>query len=161
MPEKSREENLAAATTNLTRRVENLIAVVQTNNKAVERLQHEVNQKPDDSEMQFIAGLAKSQRRRYLTYAITTGVVSAVLSGIVAFGAATVVSSAQIRKSNQIGFEECIATNQRAIINAVAFRDVVKGAPVENTIVKQIKRAATELEESVRDCNKLYPEDER
>lgn len=85
-------EVLAAASDLLSSRVGTLVDAVRTNNEKIDRLQHEINQKPDDTEVQFITGLAKDQRTRHLRYAIITAIIASVLSGTVAFATAQVLS---------------------------------------------------------------------
>jgi hypothetical protein len=84
----TRDQNLFRATEDLTKKVAILTGVVETNNNTIIRLRKELNQKPDDSEILFITGMAKQQRRRHLEFAVTTSVVSAVLAGAVAFAVA-------------------------------------------------------------------------
>lgn len=83
---------LATATEALSSRVQTLVDAVQTNNKKIDKLQHEINKKPDDVEVQFITGLASDQRSRHLRYAIVTAIIVSVISSAIAFGTATVLS---------------------------------------------------------------------
>lgn len=82
------KENLIRATDNLILRVESLTTVVETNNREIGRIRREVNRKPDDSEIQFITGMARRQRRRHLQFTVTTTLLCAVFAGLVSYNVA-------------------------------------------------------------------------
>lgn len=78
-------EVLAAATEILSARVQTLADVVQINNEAIGALKREVDQKPDDTELQFIAGLARQERKRHLWYAISTALIAMTIGGYTSY----------------------------------------------------------------------------
>lgn len=94
-------EALAVATGVLSSRVQTLADVVQTNNRKIDELQKEVNCKPDDSEVQFIAGLAQQERKKHYRGALGYGVLAAVISGAVGFGAAEIQGQARCKVNAQ------------------------------------------------------------
>lgn len=79
---------LAVATEVLSGRVQTLADAVLMNSKQMIEFQKELNKKPDDEEVQFIAGLAKDERRRHLKYAAGTAVIASLISGYVAYDVA-------------------------------------------------------------------------
>lgn len=99
----TKQDRLAAATETLTHRVESLTGVVETNNRAVKQLRSEVNRKPDDSEIQFITGMARQQRRRHLRFAVLTSAACAALASSISF--ATV---------NHLSKERCLDNAQQS-----------------------------------------------
>lgn len=84
----SAKRALAIATEALASRVSSLADAVETNNREIQRLRSEVNQKPDDAEVKAITGMAANDRRATRNKALATAVVSALLSGAVAFAIA-------------------------------------------------------------------------
>lgn len=84
----AKAQALASATDLLSNRVAALADAVQTNNHRIEVFQNELNKKPDDEEVQFIACLSKDERRRHLKYAIGTAIITSIVSGYVAYDVA-------------------------------------------------------------------------
>jgi hypothetical protein len=76
---------LAAATDVLSNRVVALTDIVAENNNKIDYLSSEVNKKPDDIEVQFIAGMAGEHRRNMQRNAIASGILAAIVAGGVAF----------------------------------------------------------------------------
>ena len=88
---KQREEKaktLALATEVLSSRVQSLTDVVTTNNKKIDLLQKEVNKKPDDAEVQAIAGFSSVEHKQLLFWAIGIGLVSAIISSSISYAVA-------------------------------------------------------------------------
>lgn len=84
-----KSDALLSATEMLSNRVGTLADAVQTNNYKIDLLQREVNQKPDDQEVKFITGLASEERKRHLKWAVTTALITSVVSGAIAYEVAT------------------------------------------------------------------------
>lgn len=79
---------LAVATEVLSSRVQALADAVQINSNQMIEFAKELNTKPDDTEVQFITGLAQEERKRHLKYAIGTAVIAALVSGYVSYDVA-------------------------------------------------------------------------
>lgn len=143
---------LAVATEVLSNRVQSLADVVQTNNNQMMEFRKELNQKPDDAEVQFISGLAKEERRRHLQYAIATGVISALFAGAIAYAFA----EREIRERTRQANIACERNNVRAEVNADIYDDVkqiIRNEPVSN----RLEAAANELRKTIADCDALHP----
>lgn len=99
----ARQRALVVATETLSSRVSSLADAVQTNNEMISGLRHEVNLKPDDSEVKFITGMAMDDRIRVRNRAIATAIMSALLSGFIAFFIADQRSDARCEKNRVLG----------------------------------------------------------
>lgn len=99
---------LAIATEVLSSRVQGLAELVTINNKQIEGLRSEVNKKPDDVEVQFIAGLARAERLRLLFRMLGVVLLASVISGYVSY-----------QVSQTLGIERCRAnsSNINTIVN--------------------------------------------
>lgn len=80
-----RAKTLADATLVLTKQVDVLTNVVKINNEQISSLRKEVNQKPDDVEVQLISGMAKVTTRKARNKVIGTALLAIVCSSGVAY----------------------------------------------------------------------------
>lgn len=99
---------LAKATDLLSSRVGTLADAVQTNNYKIDRLQEEINHKPDDTELKFVEDQGRRERRRQFKYALVSMLVTAFLAAYVAYDV-----------SNRQGKERCMvnAKNINTIVS--------------------------------------------
>lgn len=106
-------EVLASASENLTTQVSNLTGVMGAQNKQIALLRKEVNQKPDDVEVQLLTGMAQAERSRHLHYAIITAIICAVVSGAIAYFFARSMINGLVQERIVSNHTNCIQTNKR------------------------------------------------
>lgn len=97
----SKAATLAVATEVLSSRVQTLADVVQTNNYKIDKLQKEVNRKPDDTELKWLEEQARLERIKAFRGAVSTGIIAALVAASVAYTAA-----------NRAGLDRCEANEQ-------------------------------------------------
>lgn len=151
---------LAKATDLLSNRVGALADAVQINNIKIDRLRDEVNQKPDDVEVKLITGLAEAERGKHFRYALATSILSAVIAGVVAFSFANYNSSKANQERTQTGYEACMAYNERTALTTKVFRDVAASLP-DGEPKTRIVAGAEVIDGTIRDCDTIYPKEER
>lgn len=155
-----RAEHLARATDLLSSRVAALADAVQINNHKIDQLRKEVNLKPDDVEVKLITGLAQAERARHLKFAVGTALTCAGVAGGIAFYASDSLSDAQHTERVRVGYEACLASNERTLVNSSVFRDVADILP-EGEAKERILSGATTLDTTLRDCETIYPKEQR
>lgn len=143
---------LAIATETLSNRVAVLADAVQTNNCKIDELRSEVDKKPDDVELTFIAGLANLQRRRQFKYSVATALVSSFLAG----GISIYYANQQVQERTKANFSACERNNKRADVIAEEFRTIATF--VRNPdIAREISEAAGRLDGLRANCKRLHP----
>jgi hypothetical protein len=172
MPNESPEEKqlakleiLASATGNLTTQVANLTGVMGAQNKQIAKLRAEVNQKPDDVEVQLLTGMAQAERARHLHYAIITAVICGVLSGIISYLFASSMIDNLIQERIVSNHTNCVQTNKR-VDRAYDYYTQLAEEERKNKFIDDELRAkrvtrnldyANFLIVNRADCDKLYP----
>lgn len=150
-------EILAVATAALVARVGALADAIQVFNHRIDNFSKELAEKPDDAEVKLITGLAHAERKRHLKWALLSAVVCAAIASSISYMFTTV----QLHERNRVGYSGCISTNDRVHVIADSFRNVVKGASKASPMVVKVNESADRIEATVRDCERLYPKDQR
>ena len=161
---KDKADALTLATEILSNRVGTLADAVQMNNYKIDRLQKEVNCKPDDTEVRFITGMAKAERTKHLKYAIATGAVTAALSSVFTYVVIQQSNRNDLIRSNQVSYSGCKAANERSFRTAEGFIKVANLVPPDKRgepLYKSLTETSRSLNELIRDCEGLYPKEDR
>lgn len=157
----TKQDALSLATEVLSTRVQTLSDVVQTNNEHIQELRREVHTKPDDAEVQFITHMSKVTLQKVRNRVAGTALIMAVFSG----GLSWYINDQALQERNTVSYAGCWAANERTLKTALGFENVANLVPVEdrknNPLYKSLTSTAASLRKDIRDCNALYPADNR
>lgn len=149
-----RDELLVQVTNTLINQVAALVEAVKIQNLGISELKREINMKPDDAEVKFIAKDSKRQRKSYARQLVIVVAIFTMLLGLVSY---TVIKNKQenaLQDRARANHQSCLQNNEENSLVAEKFTRIAEQLKDGDPRLKESIRA---LENVRRDCDKLFP----